>query len=134
MLPNQKAAVSVIFFGVPVTLGIITTLISYIGMVREIRGFQYGPLEDAKIKPHRLFWYPFIQLLTFGPRFLDSISKNYFAPTPAFIIKTLHLISTHSIGFTNALVYGFQMKAYYQNLMKPDEPYHRLSVFLNEYE
>ena len=102
-------------------------------MVKEIKGFQSGPLEDAKIRPHRLFWYPFVQLFTFGPRFLDSIAKKYLSGTPiAFVISVIHMISTHSIGFTNALVYGFQMKAYYQSLLKPEEPYHRLSLFLED--
>jgi len=101
-------------------------------MTKEIRDFQSGPLEEAKIKPHRLFWYPFIQIVVFGPRFLDSITRNRVGETAGFIIKALHMVSTHSIGFTNALVYGLQMKTYYQNLLKPEEPYHRLSIFLNE--
>jgi len=131
---TMQKFVSAAYFGLPIVIELLIIVIAYIKMDREIKASvseSTGQMEGVSLR--KLFWYPAIQFITFGPRFLDSLAKNYGGEesTVYFIIKLIHLLSTHSIGFTNAVLYGIQMKSYYKKI-NDDGSRNRLLSFLGD--
>jgi len=127
-----KKFVSLVYFGLPIIVELVVIIVTYFLLDREIRSsLKESTLEmdDSGVSLKKLLWYPAIQFITFATRFLDSLTKAYFGEdsTFYFVVKIIHILSTHSIGFTNAVLYGIQMKQYYRK-MYIESSNHRLSV------
>lgn len=102
-----------IYEGIPVLLGFIITLIGYIKVIVTIRSLKLPDvtLQEMNVPVFSLLWYPFVLCITFVPSLIDNIRAIYI-PTRIPAIEAIHLLLTHSLGFTNAVVYGCQRKLY----------------------
>ncbi len=130
----MQQVVSTTYFGLPIIIELIIIVVAYVKMDREIKASvseSTGQMEGVSLR--KLFWYPAIQFITFGPRFLDTLAKNYGGEesTFYFIVKLIHLLSTHSIGFINAILYGIHMKSYYKRINEEGSR-NRLLSFLGD--
>jgi len=98
-------AVKLIYVGIPTILGTLITFGSYLLTMKDIKS-----MSKSSTAPYKLFWYPVLMFLTFTPCFVYSFTTAYLRKDENIVIKTLHLVLTHSIGFTNAILYGVQLK------------------------
>jgi len=98
--------------GGPIILGFLITLFGYLLAIRNVKNASKDLMDHLEVNINKLLWYPALMFVTFIPGLIDNIVMLYLdAETPlAFLI--VHLILTHSIGFTNAILYGFQRGLY----------------------
>jgi len=97
--------VKLLYVGTPTILGTLITFGSYLLTIKDIKS-----ASKNSTAPYKLFWYPVLMFLTFTPCFLYSFTTAYLKRNENIVIKALHLTLTHSIGFTNAILYGVQLK------------------------
>ncbi len=94
----------------PICSALFITLGSYLLAIKKIRQLPEEVLETMDISMYKLFWYPAVLLITFAPSFADNFGAIYFEKSLPVELKLLHLLITHSIGFTNVIVYGVQRR------------------------
>ncbi len=98
--------------GGPIIIGFLITLFGYILAIRNVKNASKDLMDHLEVNINKLLWYPALMFFTFMPGLIDNIVMLYLdAETPLFFL-IIHLIMTHSIGFTNALVYGLQRGLY----------------------
>jgi len=107
---NTKLIVRLGYEAFPIVSSLLITLGSYLLTIRKIRELPEEVLSSMDLQTHKLFWYPAVLLITFVPSALDNFGAIYFGSDVRVEIKLLHLFFTHSIGFTNAIVYGIQRR------------------------
>jgi len=65
--------------------------------------------ENLGISYRSLYWYPAVLFLAFFPTSVDDIWTALYPSKPfQYYVEVLHILLTHSIGFSNALVYRLQ--------------------------
>ncbi len=105
-------------------LGLIITIFSYILVIKKTKELPADVLSAVKFNYYYVLWYPAVFFLTFAPNLLDNILRIY-SPGRSIWLQAAHLVLTHSVGFSNALVYGLQRKiiktSYEQNVRKFSE-------------
>jgi len=90
-------------------LGVIT-LGAYIMAIKKMKELPKELLSTMDIKIYKLLWYPAVLWITFMPTAAENIFRLFFeASSPAALI-VLRILVPHSIGFTNAIVYGLQSR------------------------
>jgi len=118
----MKFLILMFYEGFPMIIGTILTLKSYLHVIREIKALPECLISQLNVKVYSLLWYPIVLFASFLPCLLDSLyrfSRPADEMVPFWIIG-LHILLPHSIGFTNALVYGVQRKLY-SNSFAEDE-------------
>ncbi len=96
--------------GGPVALAIIVTLVSYYITVKRIRRLPKEVLKGLNMQTYRLFWYPAVLFFTFVPCIAYSFTIKLSNSKGILPLQCFHLMMTHSIGFSNAIVYGIHKK------------------------
>lgn len=105
----EKLFLTGTFQGLPILIGLITTLIAYILAKKQIRNLSKGALENCYLRMLKVFWYPAILFILFVPTVIDCILRIYEEERPVWI-NALYLVLPHSIGFIHAILYGVQTK------------------------
>ncbi len=103
--------VRVIYEAIPICVGLIITLVGYTKAIRKIRELPQHIVEQTEIGVFKLLWFPLVLFVTFVPSMVNNFIGIFIHDIPPWVTG-LHLGFTHSIGFTNAIVYGFQRKLY----------------------
>jgi len=116
----DKLIISMIFQGLPVIIGLFVTLVAYTRTIKQFRRISQALLGDSRIAMYRVLWYPAVLFLTFVPNVAVVIAAIYIPNLPLWV-NALHLVLPHSIGFTNALLYGIQTKLYKTNYQESDD-------------
>lgn len=109
-----------IFQGLPVIIGLFVTLVAYIRLFKRFKRISQALLGDSRIVMYRVLWYPAVLFLTFVPNVAVVIAAIYIPNLPLWA-NALHLVLPHSIGFTNALLYGIQTKLYKTGYQESDD-------------
>ncbi len=97
-----------IYQGIPVFLGLIVTIIGYGAAIVKVKRLPPDIAQQLGINVYRLLWYPAVLFITFLPGMIDNFLQIFYGFDRPVAIEAIHLCLTHSIGFTNALVYGLQ--------------------------
>ena len=118
---TTKVVVLFALCGAPIFLGFLITFFGYVLAIRNIRGLAKDYVDQMDISVYKLLWYPALLFITFMPGFIDNVFVISTGGKTPFAFQAVHLIVTHSIGFTNALVYGFQRRLYYSSHRVKDE-------------
>lgn len=113
MSTDDRLKISMVFQGLPVIVGLIISLIAYILAIKKLQEITQGLLDESKVTIYRVLWYPGVLFLTFVPNVSMIIYVIY--SDPPVWMTAFHLILPHSIGFSNALLYGIQTKLYRTN-------------------
>ena len=108
MTTKTKIFVVLLLEGFPAMLGITITFIGYVLAIKETRNLRKSFLIEIDVNVYKLLWYPLVMFLTFVPGVIDNLVKISLNSQVSYAFETTHLILTHSIGFSNALVYGLQ--------------------------
>jgi len=106
------------FQGFPLIIGLIISSIAYTIAIKKLQEISQGLLDESKITIYRVLWYPGVLFLTFVPNVAMLIYAIYAQP-PVWM-RALHLYLPHSIGFSNALLYGIQTRLYRTNYEEKD--------------
>ena len=99
--------------GLPLLVGVGTSLVGYILAIRMINEMNDIYICKLNIKVYRLLWYPAVLFATFVPCSVDSLTNIITQADTGIVLKALHLLLAHSVGLTNALLYGLQRKMYH---------------------
>lgn len=105
-----------IFMGIPAILSLLITLVTYskiASKVDELTRSLMIPNDLHNIGIRKLFWYPAVIFLSCIPALIDNIIQIYF-DFSLVSFNVVHVILFHSLGFSNALVYGLQRRRYNQ--------------------
>ena len=94
--------------GAPVFLGLTVTFFGYLLAIKKVRELTSASLYQVDVNVYKLLWYPLIVFITFVPGLIDNLVSTSQNVKLSFGFEAAHLTLTHSIGFTNALVYGLQ--------------------------
>lgn len=90
---------------------LIITIVGYTKAIRSVKELPPELLKSLNIKVYSLIWYPIILFVTFFPIFFaNAVMGSYNSLGGAFVIGIFGMGVTHAIGFTNALVYGWQRR------------------------
>jgi len=111
---TTKSEILTIFMlleGLPILAGFFVSLVAYALAIRNVKRASQGYINQMEINMYRLFWYPGLIFLTFMPCFIDYLFQIYLGDSPVYV-EIVHLLLTHSLGFNNALLYGFQRRLY----------------------
>ena len=92
--------------------GTAVTLISYIMTVREIKILQQYLGDKRNLKTTRMLVYPIVLFATLLPCNVHSFIRMCTNYEDIPIVEASVLLITHSLGFTNSLVYIVQRKLY----------------------
>ena len=103
--------VRIIYEAIPICLGLIITLVGYIKAIKRIRELPQHIIDQMDIGVYKLLWFPLILFISFVPSMMNNMIGIFVSNIPPWV-SGLHLGLTHSIGFTNAVVYGYQRKLY----------------------
>ncbi len=98
-----------IFEIIPVFIGAVVTLYFYYRAVK-IANDSVGAFVSRQFNSYHLFWYPFVLFVVFVFSIIDDLGTAQ-GKEGIKVIELLHILLTHSIGFINAILYGFQKKA-----------------------
>jgi len=103
--------VRAIYEGIPICIGLMITLVGYIKAIKRIRELPRHIIAQMDIAVYKLLWFPLILFVSFVPSMINNMIAIFVSDIPPWV-RALHLGLTHSIGFTNAIVYGYQRKLY----------------------
>jgi len=107
------------FFGIPAILSLIITLKVYADIARKFKELQRHFIVPNDIGVQKLFWYPAVIFLSCIPALVDNIVQIYF-DFSLQSLNVIHVILFHSLGFSNALVYGLQRRKFEMNRNLPN--------------
>jgi len=100
----EKFAVITFYEGILVTAGIIVTLKCYFHTSNFIRRVSERPRKETG---YRFLVYPFVICIVFLPTVIDDYFRiNH--KCEYLWLMVVHMVLTHSIGFINAIAYGWQ--------------------------
>jgi len=105
---TERVVILMIYQGIPVLFGLVVTIIGYGAAIVKVKRLPKDIAEQLGINVYRLLWYPAVLFITFLPGMIDNFLQIYYGFDRPVIIEAIHLSLTHSIGFTNAMVYGLQ--------------------------
>ena len=93
-------------------IGGVITLVCYCLTIRIVRSYQkaFEDLRDLRLR--RLLLYPAVIFISFLPSVFYWIFYYNDYNTASFVFKAIKMVLANSLGFTNALVYGYQKKLY----------------------
>jgi len=111
--------------GLPVLLAVLVTIVAYSITMKRMRRLPAEILDELNFSLSKLLWYPIALALTFGPCIGYALITKYFNLHKILFLNEFHLLITHSIGLTNALIYGIQRKREKQTVV-PDDPEYSL--------
>ena len=81
-------------------------------MIRRVRDYQRAFQDLRGLRVRRLLLYPAVIFISFLPSvFYWIFYYNDYTET-SFVFVAMKLMLENSLGFTNALVYGYQRKLY----------------------
>ena len=126
---SSKVEVLLISQGLPLAIGLAATLIGYAKVIKNLRELPNELLSEMNIKACNFLWYPAVLFFAFVPALADNII-NIQSDGGKWYIKAIHIIFTHSIGLTNAIVYGLQRRIHQS---KDDNYNSDKNVHLNNY-
>lgn len=109
-----KIGVRLVYEVMLVFSGLSITMYGYFKTVRYVRKLSYEAMAHMDVNMSKLFWYPFVIFFTFMPSVINNLVHIYYKES-FLIVEIIHLSLTHSIGFTNAVVYGLQRRLYVYN-------------------
>ena len=115
-----KLALFLAYAGIPVIAALVTMITGYFIVIKRISKLPKGFIDGTGISIYKLLWYPAVLFFTYTPNIILDIAKTFFKKEIA-VIKVISLVITHSLGLTNALVYGIQRKLYYGKNQDYDE-------------
>ena len=118
---SQKLTVILIYQALPILLGSIITIHSYRYVMKVFKALPDTLLSKMDFKASTLWWYPAALFVSLIPCVIYTTLELY--RPPAVWAKFIHLVLPHSIGFTNAIVYGVQHKLYYSEEDDDDDEY-----------
>ena len=92
-----------------IILGVIITVITYFRTVVSVKKIAEVHFHKINTGIHKLLWYPAVLFIVFLPTLVDHIAHTI-DPTDkrSLVFLIPHAAITHSIGFTNAIIYGLQ--------------------------
>ncbi len=105
-----------IFMGIPAIVSLLVTLVTYAKIANKVDELTRSlmiPNDINNIGVRKLFWYPAVIFLSCIPALIDNIIQIYF-DFSLVSFNVVHVILFHSLGFSNALVYGWQRRKYNQ--------------------
>jgi len=109
--PNADARTNfmilMIFEGIPLAIGFLITLFGYALAISNTKKVLGSFLESVGVDVYKLLWYPAVLFIIFIPSLIDN-AVQVFVQDPILWMEIVHIVMTHSIGFSNALVYGIQ--------------------------
>jgi len=123
-----KLTVLFIIHGLPIGLGCLVTFFGYLLAIRNIRRISKDLISHMDISVYKLLWYPGLLFVTFTPGLVNNFVTIITGGAAPLGVQILYLILTHSIGLTNAMVYGFQRKLYHSSHKVKDD----ISVYKND--
>jgi len=121
---RSRLVVEMLYRGVPIMVGLVVTVIGYLGALRKIRNWQKSSgierrlINQLDLSSSKLLWYPAASILIFLPSAIDPIVDIFSDERPLWV-RALRMAIPHSIGFTNALVY-IVLRKLYLNPTKPN--------------
>jgi len=99
--------------GMPLIIGLIVSLIGYVSIFKSMRNMPKFLLAELNFNPYHLLWYPVVLFITFTPGLINRIYLIY-NDDHSSTLEALYLGLKHLVGFSNALVYGFQRNLFQQ--------------------
>ena len=102
-------------------IGTIITLICYILTIIRIRRRQQMLADPQDLRTERLLLYPIILFASFLPVIVDDFLRLCINFDNTIVFQASKMLFTHSIGFTNALIYGYQRKVYFEPVTTESE-------------
>jgi len=105
---REKIAIELILEVIPVFSGILINLVAYIATIKRLNRLHRSFIGHFDVSLRKLLWYPAVMLIVFLPSALDNLLVIFTGQSQNFVLTALHLFMTHSIGFSNAIVYGIQ--------------------------
>ena len=90
-------------------IGVIVTLTCYILTIKRIQQIQKIFLAKNNLKTGRFLLYPALLFAIFLPYVVHSFLRLAFN-FRSTLFEAVLILGTHSLGFMNALVYGFERK------------------------
>jgi len=106
--------VTIMHGAIPIIAMLGISLIAYIATIIVFRGYPPALVKENK-NIYKLFWYPAVLFIIFGPGLTDIYTINFFAETDEnyFWLEVVHLLMTRCSGILNAFVFGVQMRNHY---------------------
>jgi len=98
-----------IFGDLPIILGLVVTLVMYVGAIKRIKNLPEQLTGQMNLHVKKLFWYPLVLFGAVVPSLVDNLVAEYNPNRPSWMVAA-HFVLTHSIGVTNAIVYGIQKR------------------------
>jgi len=95
---------------IPIIAAVLITIFAYWLTIKRLKAFPKNLLSTFGLETGKLFWYPAVLILTFAPCIAYSFTMKLLDREGSLITKAMHLMLTHGIGFSNAIVYGIQSK------------------------
>jgi len=122
----SKVVVELVLEVIPVFGGILVNLVAYILTMKRLNRLHASFLGSMNVSLRKLLWYPAVMMIVFVPSVLDNLFLAC-GEKPPFALTALHLFMTHSIGFSNAIVYGIQRNLHQsiKGFETEDEEYYR---------
>lgn len=108
----DQLALLLFFQGIPILGSMILTLGVYTLLAKKLNDISKELDLGTNIEIKKLFWYPAVLFIAMFPSVVDNVIELYYT-TPNEVFTIIHIITTHSLGLTNAIVYGYQRKKYY---------------------
>ena len=105
---KEKIVIELILEAIPVLSGIIINLIAYVATIKRLNRLHGSFLGHLGVSLRKLLWYPAVMMFVFVPSVLENLAVAYNGQNQTFLLTAIHLFMTHSIGFSNAIVYGIQ--------------------------
>jgi len=99
---------------IPLIVMLCISLIAYIATIKVFRSYPAILVEQNK-NIYKLFWYPAVLFVIFGPGLTNIYTINFFANTNSDyrILEIIHMLMTRCSGLLNAFVFGVQMRNHY---------------------
>ena len=115
-----KFGVRLVYEVMLVFTGLSITMYGYFRTVRYVRKYSEQAMTHMDVNIHKLYWYPLVIFITFTPSVVNNLVQILYKES-FLILEIIHLSLTHSIGFTNAVLYGLQRRLYVYNSADDDD-------------
>jgi len=114
---NINKTVRIMFYmiyeGLPVIIGFVSTFVQYILAIREVKQLPKPVLDSMGFNIYRLLLYPCVLILSFVPCIIDDLTNLLGDVTDQRLdIRFMGILISNSVGFINAILYGIQRKLY----------------------
>ena len=108
---KQRLLIGMIAYPIWAILSIAITAITYFRTVIKVKKLAKAHFSKINTGIHKLLWYPVALFIVFTPSLINRFAY-IIDPTskPSLPFTIVHVALTHSIGLTNAIIYGVQKK------------------------